>query len=168
MKAVRQIFFTTLILLVIPLVSGAVLVTTWLADRDKPLTVIKVWAEPTEVKPCSSVQLWVDRIADRDTGVNLEFLFTDSKNQSAPPIVYSTKQLRGPLGRYAYSTAIPVPCEFKPGWAVLERRVDYWRNPLQQYLWPIPGHSRKVPVCITTDGVGSAEVCKRPYLPPLD
>lgn len=162
MRAVRQIFYTFIVLVFLPLVAVAVVVTTWLADRDKPVSVIKVWTEPDTVAPCGTVDLWVDRYAERSTGLELEYFFTDSKRQSAPPVIYSTKTLRGPLGRFSYSVSLSVPCTFDPGWAVMERRVSYWRNPVHKYLWPIDGTSRKVAVCIKPDGAERDTVCRMP------
>lgn len=160
MRAVREIFYTCVVLLFLPFVVLAVYLTIWLADREQPLTLHRMWVDKPVARPGEDLQLWIDRTAYRESGLNLEYFFTDAKGQSAPPIVYSTKSLRGQLGTYAYSVAIPVPPSFASGWATLERRVDYWRNPIHQYFWPIPGPSRRVKVCVIADDVAPEEVCK--------
>ncbi len=137
----------------------------WVADREEPAVVEKVWIEPQVVKICGTFDVHVKRYKTKASGVRVERTLVDSARERVILPKTELDENPGPYGDYDYNVSYNVPCTFSPGWAEYTARTQYFRNPLQEYVWPIEGGRWAIRICVTDDVQSSEQVCKTPHSP---
>lgn len=157
----RRTVATVIAMVSVPVLMLAALLTVWVADRDEPAVVDRVWLVPDVVKACDEIEVHVKRYMARHSGVRVERTMTDSTNERRQLAGTDLEENPGPFGDYAYYTTYQVPCTFNPGWAEYNAKTVYYRNPLQRYVWPIPGGRWKIRFCVIDDGGKPEQVCRK-------
>ncbi|GJD59841.1 hypothetical protein [Methylobacterium dankookense] len=139
------------------IVSTALLIAWWAADRALPVRVHYSWLATENVTPGSYLHIRQEVEYVRDCRAHVDRVVYDSHTHRYFPEDIDYERPPQGLGTHVITFKIWVPEDFQPGPAFYRATPLYACNMLQRYYWPITRPDTVIEFDIVPKGVEAAQ-----------